>query len=141
MSGTTNMTDLLGTWELLDWRSFRDGELYKFPMGEDGKGQLIYTKEGVMSGFLMRADFGDEAAGSDTKASKCLSYAGDFRIEGDEVIHDVHLATIPEWLGTPLIRTMEWRGEQLLLKTTPQAGRDGRKYSNELLWGRRAAIL
>ena len=141
MSNTPNMTDLLGTWELLDWRSFRDGEFYKFPMGEDGKGQLIYTREGVMSGFLMRADFGDELPGSDTKASRCLSYAGTFRIEGDEVIHDVNLATIPEWLGTPLIRTMEWREDQLLLKTTPQQGRDGHKYSNELLWGRRATVL
>lgn len=141
MTGTTKTTDLLGTWELLDWRSYKNGEFYKFPMGEDGKGQLIYTKEGIMSGFLMRADFGNEKPGSDTQAAKCLSYAGQFRIEGDEVIHDVTLATIPEWLGTPLIRTMEWRDEKLLLKTTPAEGRDGNKYSNELLWGRRAAVL
>ncbi len=137
----TTEKDLLGTWELKDWRVFCDGEFYKFPMEEDAMGQLIYTDAGIMSGFLMRTDYKDEAPRSDTKAAKCLSYAGTFRVEGDEVIHDVTLATIPEWIGNPLIRTIDWRGDQLLLKTEPEVGRDGKAYSNELLWRRREAIL
>lgn len=137
----TTEKDLLGTWELMDWRVFCNGEFYKFPMEDNAMGQLIYTEAGIMSGFLMRADYKDEPARSDTKASKCLSYAGTFRIEGDEVIHDVTLATIPEWIGNPLIRTIDWRGDQLLLKTEAETGRGGKAYSNELLWRRRDAIL
>ncbi len=137
----TTEKDLLGTWELVDWRVFCNGEFYKFPMEEDGMGQLIYTDAGIMSGFLMRADYKDEPARSPAAAVKCLSYAGTFRIEGDEVIHDVTLATIPEWIGNPLIRTIDWRGDQLLLKTEPETGRDGKAYSNELLWRRRDAVL
>ena len=137
----TTEKDLLGTWELVDWRVFCNGEFYKFPMEEDGMGQLIYTDAGIMSGFLMRADYKDEPARSPAAAVKCLSYAGTFRIEGDEVIHDVTLATIPEWIGNPLIRTIDWRGDQLLLKTEAEVGRDGKAYSNELLWRRRDAVL
>ncbi|WP_169569298.1 lipocalin-like domain-containing protein [Sneathiella limimaris] len=137
----TTERDLLGTWELKDWRVYRNGEFYKFPMGEDAKGQLIYTAAGVMSGFLMRADFQSEPARSDTQASKCLSYAGTFHIKGEDVHHDVFLSTIPEWIGGPLIRTIEWRGEDLLLKTSPEVGKDGNAYSNELLWQRREEIL
>ncbi|GLQ07315.1 lipocalin-like domain-containing protein [Sneathiella chinensis] len=136
MSGKTDREDLVGTWRLLDWKSFKDGEFYKYPMGEGSKGQLVYTSAGRMSGFLMRADFGDEAPGIDTPAAKCLSYAGDFRIEGDEVIHDVDLATIPEWIGSPLVRTIGWDGDRLLLTTGPDMARNGHAYSNALLWER-----
>ena len=127
---------LIGTWLLKDWHSLRDDDFYAYPMGEDGKGQLIYTRAGRMSGFLMRADFGGEPARSDTKASKSLSYAGTWLIKGEEVFHTVDLSTIPEWIGTDLIRTIVWQGENLLLKTTPQQGRDGAYYQNLLLWER-----
>lgn len=137
----TALKDLLGTWELVDWRVFADGEFHKFPMGEDVQGQLIYTDAGMMSGFLMRADFKDEPPRTPAPAVKCLSYGGTFHIEGDEVHHQVSLSTIPEWIGGPLVRTMEWRGEQLLLKTGPEIAKDGKGYSNELLWRRRDSIL
>ena len=137
----TAMKDLLGTWELMDWRVFADGVFHKFPMGEDAMGQLIYTDAGIMSGFLMRADYKDEPPRSPAAAIKCLSYAGTFHIDEDEVHHQVTLSTIPEWIGGPLVRTMEWRGEQLLLKTDPEIGKDGKGYSNELLWRRRTSIF
>ena len=131
---------LIGVWELDDWRSVRNGEFYSFPMGKDSKGQLIYTREGMMSGFLMRSDFGDEPTRSDTSAKKSLSYGGRFYVKGDEVFHEVSLSTIPEWLGTDLIRTIIWKDDKLLLKTTPEKGRDGADYSNELLWKKRALV-
>ncbi len=129
---------LIGTWVLIDWHSLRNDDFYAYPMGEDGKGQLIYTRAGRMSGFLMRADFAKEPARSDTKASKSLSYAGTWLIKGDEVYHTVDLSTIPEWLGMDLIRTVAWKGENLLLKTTPQQGEDGAFYQNLLLWERQS---
>ncbi len=134
MTQTTKISDLIGTWDLIDWVSLKDGGFYTYPMGKDVKGQLIYTQEGRMSGFLMRADFEAQPARTTAHAAICLSYGGTYRIEGDQVIHDVSLSTIPEWLNTPLIRTMAWQEENLLLKTAPASAKDGHAYSNELLW-------
>ncbi len=49
--------DLIGTWRLKSWTSLKNGEPVGYPMGEDAKGQIIYSPEGRMSGFLMRRDF------------------------------------------------------------------------------------
>lgn len=141
MTKQTSEKDLVGTWELLAWKVFKNGEFYKYPMEEDCVGQLIYTNAGIMNGFLMRKDFENEAPRTPAPAAKCLSYSGTYRIEGDEVIHDVFLATIPEWIGNPLIRTMEWQGDQLLLKTEPEKDKAGNGYSNTLLWRRRSEVL
>jgi Lipocalin-like domain len=141
MTRQTQISDILGTWELIDWKSYKDGNFYAFPMGEGSLGQLIYTDAGIMSGFLMEADYHTVPAKSDTQAAKCLSYAGHFHIEGDEVYHNVTLATISEWIGTPLIRTMQWQGENLLLTTKPEKAGNGHQYHNELLWKRREPVL
>ncbi len=131
---------LIGVWDLADWRCVKDGEYYSHPMGEDAKGRLTYTKEGMMAGFLMRNDFESEPPRSPAPAAKSLAYSGRFYVKGEEVYHEVDIATIPEWMGTDLIRTMIWKGDQLLLKTTPEKGRDGALYSNELLWSRRSEV-
>lgn len=134
MTQKTKISELIGTWDLIDWISLKDGNFYKHPMGDDVKGQLIYTFEGRMSGFLMRADFINEPAKTPAQAAICLSYGGTYRIVEDQVIHDVSLSTIPEWLNTPLIRTIEWQNGNLLLKTAPTLAKDGHAYANELLW-------
>ncbi|WP_025899163.1 lipocalin-like domain-containing protein [Sneathiella glossodoripedis] len=132
----TQISDLIGTWELKDWRVYADGEFHKFPMGEDAKGLLIYTREGMMNGFLMRNDYSQNTPRTPARSEICLSYAGTYRLEGENVIHDVSLSTIPEWIGGPLVRSIEWKGDDLLLKTDPQIAANGKGYSNALLWGR-----
>lgn len=134
MTQSTTMADLIGTWELVSWISLKDNIFHTHPMGDDVKGQLIYTKEGRMSGFLMRADFEKEPARTPARAAICLSYGGTFEIDGSQVIHHVTLSTIPEWLNTPLIRTVVWQEGNLLLKTEPALAKDGHAYANELLW-------
>ncbi|MFT6559542.1 lipocalin-like domain-containing protein [Sneathiella sp.] len=127
---------IIGTWKLKDWHSRKNGEFYAYPMEKDVKGQLIYTPCGRMSGFLMRADFKDRPPRSDASAAISLSYGGNWYIEGPEVCHDVDLSTIPGWIGTTLRRTMIWQGDDLLLKTGPETGKDGHDYENLLLWER-----
>ena len=131
---------LIGVWDLADWRCVKDDQYYSHPMGEDAKGRLTYTREGLMSGFLMRQDFENEAPRNPAEASKSLAYSGRYTVKGNEVYHTVDIATIPEWMGTDLIRTMIWKDDKLLLKTTAEQGRDGGWYSNELLWARQKPI-
>lgn len=136
MNHSNKISDMTGTWNLIDWICKKEGEFHTYPMEEDVVGQLIYTCEGRMSGFLMRNDFKNQKPRTPASSAISLSYAGNYRIEGDEVIHDVLMATIPEWIGTPLVRTIIWKGGDLLLKTEPQPAKDGYHYSNELLWRR-----
>ncbi|MBL4907244.1 MAG: lipocalin-like domain-containing protein [Sneathiella sp.] len=136
MNVTTIPPNMIGTWELIDWIVIKDGKFHSYPMGEDVQGQLIYTVEGRMSGFLMRADFKDEEPRTPATASICISYAGTFHLEGNQIVHNVLLSTVPEWIGGPLLRTMVWQDGGLLLKTTPSIASDGHAYTNELLWKR-----
>ena len=136
MTQSTTERDLIGSWELINWISTKDGKFNTHPMGEDVVGQLIYTAEGRMSGFLMRSDFKDQNPRTPASSAICLSYGGIYHVVGNEVVHDVIMSTIPEWIGGPLIRTMVWQADNLLLKTEPQKAKDGKFYSNELQWKR-----
>ncbi|TNE35938.1 MAG: hypothetical protein EP348_08000 [Alphaproteobacteria bacterium] len=128
--------DLIGSWTLLSWQGFKNGTPAGFPMGEDAQGQIIYSAEGRMSGFLMRADFARATRGTPAQYNTSLAYGGTFRVEGDEVIHDVIYATIPHWIGTPLVRKIERKGKNILLKTAPETSNSGAVHEHLLLWQR-----
>ncbi|WP_339630735.1 lipocalin-like domain-containing protein [uncultured Sneathiella sp.] len=128
--------DLIGTWRLKSWTSLKNGEPVGYPMGEDAKGQIIYSPEGRMSGFLMRRDFAEQSRDTAASPDICLAYGGDFRVEGDDVIHDVDVATVPYWIGNPLIRKVALQGADVLLKTKPETTSSGNTYEHHLLWER-----
>ena len=128
--------DLIGSWELKSWQGVKTGVPTGYPMGEDAKGQIIYSPEGRMSGFLMRNDFKDAPHGANPDPNTSLAYGGTFRLEGDQVIHDVIYSTIAHWIGNPLIRTVVRHGEDILLKTKPETTQSGNVYEHQLRWTR-----
>jgi len=128
--------DLVGTWRLVDWRALRNGEANGFPMGEDAEGQIIYSAEGRMAAFLMRSDFGDRPKGTHPDPDSFIAYGGTFRTEGDKVIHDVLYASIPHWIGNPLVRTIVPKDGDVLLNTAPERSKSGAEYVHQLLWRR-----
>jgi hypothetical protein len=130
---------LLGAWTLTDWQCWRDDAYYSHPMGENARGQVIYSAAGRMSGFLMRDDFGGpepRLAGNTTS----LAYGGTFFLQGDEVIHEVLLSTVPEWLGTRLHRRIVWQEGKLLLVTPARVDSGGHQFVNRLLWEKLPAM-
>ncbi|PHQ69105.1 MAG: hypothetical protein COB93_08925 [Sneathiella sp.] len=128
--------DLIGSWWLVKWQSLKNNTPDGYPMGEDAKGQIIYAADGRMSGFLMRADFADQPRETAASPDICLAYGGTYRIDGDQVIHDVMVSTVPYWIGNPLIRTIVRQGEDILLKTKPEATKSGNIYEHHLFWRR-----
>lgn len=127
--------DVVGTWELVRWTSLKDGAENGFPMGEQATGRIIYTENGHMSAFMIRAGFESQKPGTLPTPGDCIAYSADWRIDGDQVTHDVKFATIPHWIGHPLVRTMEpIGGDQLLLKTAPETSKSGKTYEHHLLW-------
>lgn len=122
------MNPLIGSWRLVAMENrFADGRV-RYPYGRVARGYILYTAEGKMSATIMGGDrvpFGAEFGRGEGVAEKAaafegyLSYAGRYTFAGDRVIHHVEVALIPDWVGTDLIRLVEFRDDQLILSTPP----------------------
>lgn len=103
---------LHGAWALSDFRiAFADGRPALHPFGPDARGMLLYTPCGQMQAILTRAHRAPLHAGrletahraeAEAKAQafdSYLSYGGTWTLEGDEVVHHVTHALMPELVG------------------------------------------
>lgn len=121
-------SDLVGAWDLVRFQiSFSDGRTPAFPMGEDARGRIVYAASGHVSAVLTRGDRpglgvgGLETAHRADVSAKAtafdgyMSYAGTYRLEGDEIVHHVEMALLPEAVGRDQRRHVAWDGETLTL--------------------------
>ncbi len=139
---------LLGGWDLLDWRIEATGEdLPAHPFGADAQGQIMYTVDGRMSAVISRARRRPLSTPSPRQASaeECrdaftsfFCYAGTWRLEGDTVVHHLSLALNPAMLGTEQRREARLTGEQLELSAREVVSRD-RERHHRILWQRARA--
>lgn len=129
------MSAIVGTWDLVAFTTtFSDGRPVQHPYGERPVGRIVYTGDGHVSAVLSRAD---RAGGTDletafraTEAEKAawfdsyLSYAGRWRVEGDEVVHTLELALLPSMVGSEVRRRFVLDQERLVLcyTRTPRSG-------------------
>ena len=121
-----------GTWRLNAWTSFKNGADDGYPMGKDAKGQIIYTNDGHMGAFLMRADFhaSEGAATADTS----LAYGGSWRFDDGKIVHQVDYASLPHWVGRPPVRAVARDGDTMILRTEPEFSKSGNRYEHVLVW-------
>lgn len=142
---TVTEKDLLGLWTLEDWRiDYSDGRPSLYPFGEEATGTILYLDEGYMSASIMRGGRANLSTDNTRKApdgekvtafDDFFTYSGPFRIEGDDVIHHVHHALNPNFVGTDQVRRMNYTGNRLELQatlTTPS----GAEMVNRLIWNR-----
>ena len=115
---------LLGTWEL---ESFvvkaDDGRPDRHPFGVRARGRIIYTDDGHMMAVLSADPAGAnggqtlETSHHASEAEKAaaydryLSYSGRWRLEGDQIHHDVDLALVPGLVGQTWTRSAVYRSE------------------------------
>ena len=124
------MEELIGVWTRADWRRI-DGRAAQFGASVDGR--LCYERGGFVSAFLMRTDWG---ATGPAGGPGFMGYAGRWRVEGAEVRHAIDFASIPEWVGTTLVREWSFTPEGILLLLTPwREGSRGRT-RDRLSWRR-----
>lgn len=144
----TSAEDLVGSWELTHWDYTVDGVHRGFVMGEDARGQILYTPEGRMSAILMQADrppfevsafHQGSAEQREAAALTYVSYGGTFDVEGDRVSHHVAYCLFPDWIGTDLVREVSWDDEQLVLTAVPDITSTGKAVVNRLVWRRAGA--
>ena len=111
------MRELVGSWDLVEWTA-NDTH----PAGPDAVGRLIYSDDGHMSAFPVRADGSSDA----------IAYSGTWELRSEEeVVHRVTLATRASFVGADLVRSVSWEGEDLVLTTPPRSG-----WVNVLRWRR-----
>ena len=118
---------ILGTWTLTRWARSRDGGPM-LPLS-GARGRLIYLANGIMSAHLERVREGSGAV-------QAISYSGQWVLTGNGVAHRVDFASIPEWPGTTLTRTvLRLDADTLHLETPPEAARQGMLH-DVLEWAR-----
>jgi hypothetical protein len=137
--------DLIGTWDLVAWRSVVDDQERQGPMGDTPHGQLIYHPDGGMSVVMCvaeRPSFGTRlfllgtADQRRAAALTYLSYSGRWALEGDNVVHHVQYSLFPDWVGTDLVRRVTFEDDRLVLASEPEITGRGAKVVNRLVWSR-----
>jgi Lipocalin-like domain len=125
---------LVGTWRVLsvvtkDQASGAERQ----PFGPSPVGYLIYTRDGRVMTMMSAA--GRPTLPSDRRPSESelaaafmssAGYAGRYTINGDQIVHQIEVCTLPNWSGVTQIRHLTMEGEKLILSTptldTPAIG-------------------
>ena len=125
-------SSIAGTWHLRTWTTLKNGTDDGYPMGADATGQIIYTDDGHMSAFLMRANF--HAGGGVATADTSLAYGGTWQLDDGTITHQIGFASLPHWVGRTLVRTVEHDGDTMILRTEPEFSKSGNRYEHALVW-------
>jgi hypothetical protein len=118
---------LLGAWQLKAWKiRWSDEDKFSYPFGEQAQGLIVYTTDGFMSAVIHRGDralLPEGVAPRKMPSDVCaeayqsyMHYAGPYRIEGEDVVHCVEHALMPNMVGTEQLRHIEIDGERLTLR-------------------------
>jgi hypothetical protein len=125
--------ELVGTWRLASCVRRRGGRT-EHPYGEQPVGLLLYTGDGRMSVHLASGDRTPLSSLDLTELPETevalafrtyLGYAGRYRISGDTVVHEVEVSSIPDWVGTELVRRVSTSGQALVLRTPEDLTAEG----------------
>jgi len=136
---------LVGVWNLVSYIVTNEkGELINEPLGQDPKGQLIYTENGYMAVNCMsssRPHFGNGYSFQAHTKEKVqafnsyFGYNGTYELQENRVIHHVTVSSFPNWSGTNQIREMKLDGDQLTLSMGPKLVK-GESRTWTLVWRR-----
>ncbi|PSM48199.1 hypothetical protein C7Y66_15795 [Chroococcidiopsis sp. CCALA 051] len=146
------MTALLGTWKLISAIAILpDGSIEPDVYGVNPVGYITYAPEGRMMVMFARRDRADFSIDIKSPLGKDIqlvpvaelarafttfnAYAGTYELNGNTVIHHIEIASIPNRVGTDLVRTFSLNGDLVTLKTPPTLG-DGVLKVFELVWER-----
>jgi hypothetical protein len=143
---------LIGIWKLLSATAIHpDGTIVSEIYGMNPVGYITYTGEGQMMVMFSRSDrlplsqqiqspFSQEmnAVPIEELAQAFMSfsaYAGTYTLNGNTVSHHLTIASIPNRVGTTLVRTFAINGNQITLRT-PETICDCVTTVFELVWER-----
>lgn len=141
-----NQNSFIGTWRLVAANFYKvDGTLVPL-YGADPLGYIRYDEQGRMSVQIMRRNRPlrpkAQSVENAIDAYKVIlrgyvAYFGTYSVDASAgtMTHHVQASLVPEWVGTDLVRTYEFSGNRLILRTPPAQLR-GELMHGELIWER-----
>ena len=145
---------LLGTWHLVRWEiTYGDGRAPTLPYGAQATGVILYTADGWMSASIARGarmPLSSDSVRSAPEAERLaafesyFAYAGPYetRVEAGraQVVHHVHHALNPNFIGTQQVRDMAFDADgRLALSASDTVPGTAVARHHRLLWERRMA--
>ena len=112
---------LIGIWKLFSYEVEvqETGEVF-YPLGQKPSGFICITENNHV--MVTLTGEGRRPASSSEDSAELLnslvSYAGTYRIEGNEWITSVHVAWKPDWVNTEQRRQFEIKDKRLRVLTT-----------------------
>jgi hypothetical protein len=148
----TEENPLLGIWKLVSASAIQaDGTIISDIYGIHPTGYITYTPDGQMMVMFSRSDrpplsrtvrsplsqeMSDVPVEELAQAFTSFSaYAGTYTLNGNTVTHHLEIASIPNRVGTDLIRTFTVNENRITLRTTPVES-NGVIQVFELIWER-----
>ncbi len=143
---------LIGIWKLISAIAIQsDGTINLEVYGAHPVGYITYTSDGHIMVMFSRSDrslLSQEVQSPLSPQMQSLpveelaqayttfnAYAGTYTLSGDTVIHQLEIASIPNRVGTTLVRTFTLSESRLTLLTPPVLS-DGVETVFELVWER-----
>lgn len=152
MSGSsTQENPLLGTWKLIAASAIHaDGSITPEVYDADPMGYITYTADGHMLVMFAKRDRPVLSKNVRSPLNRDMdtvpiaelaaafrsfsAYAGTYTINGTTVTHHLEIASLPNRVGTDLVRTFRVSENQVTLTTAPIEGNGVSQF--ELLWER-----
>ena len=121
---------LVGTWHLVSYETIEPDGGRGRPFG-NAVGRLTYDASGNMTGQVMRPNRSRVELGEGSAQQVRAAYTGyiayfgtyDIAADGQSVVHHVHGALNPAWVGGDQIRGLRFEEDRLVLHAeVPKAG-------------------
>ena len=127
---------ILGAWSLKSCLLYKNDEATP-TFGDPPSGQIQYTADGRMSGFLMDPEWAARGAPEANSFTEFFAYAGTWELVDDKVHHTVMFASSPARVGSVFTRTVRWMSDDTIeLTTEPETSKSGKVYVTKLIWER-----
>jgi len=130
---------LIGSWRLVSYETEEPGGRRGQPYGQ-AVGRLTYDENGNMTGQVMRPGRAEVSLGEGSAQQVRAAYLGyiayfgtyEINADGTSVVHHVHGALNPAWVGGDQVRGLRFEGEQLVLSAGVTKG--GAIVTHVLTW-------
>jgi hypothetical protein len=127
------MTEILGTWKLVESRAQDDaGEVLPPSYGPMFMGLVMFHPEGRMMCVL--SDGRPQLPEQDA-AREYASYGGSYTFDGKTLVTRVDITAQPARMGGDEVRQVRFEGSRLVLVPPPRPWR-GKTQHRELIWER-----
>jgi hypothetical protein len=124
------MDALEGIWRLVESRAWDGDAPLSAPYGANPMGQIMFA-----NGRMLSALCNGDAAPTVQGGRNYSSYGGPYTFDGTKLETTVDVASDPARIGGTQVRTVERRGERIVLRP-PTRDYAGQTQRRELVWER-----